>query len=303
MRARRRYNRRTVAESAVTPRALERKLASLARLGVIVLVSVAGGALATLVAARVEAVPMGESTVYFLREREFAKWDESSSIPYQFPHDGFFSRNGWTVHLQRNSGDRSVYAVRSWGIPEASPSSAHVPSWSRVSKPSSDDPRCLEMLEEIAYGWPMKSMVVEVIDHKPNVPHFTPYTPHYTVVAGAVPPARRANMDVLDWFAPPWFTGGLMADPRPIEEIMASFTVGRPPPMFPTRMIPVGFGVNTAFFATLIGSLLFALRVAALSTRAAFRANRGECRSCGHALAGLPRCPECGAEVPRPARA
>jgi len=285
-----------MASSVLTPRVLERKLASLARLVVVVLFSVAGGALTTLVAARVEAFPVGESTVYFLRKQESAKWNESGSLPDQLPHE-FFSRNGWTVYLQRSSGDGSVFAVRSWGIPEPSPSSAHVPSWSRVSKPRSDDPRCLEMLEEIAYGWPMKSMVVEVINHKPNVPHFTPYTPHHTVVAGAVPPARRANMSVLDWFAPPWFTSGLMADPRPIEEIMASFTVGRPPPVFPTRMIPVGFGVNTAFFATLIGSLLFALRVAVLSTRAAFRARRGECRACGHALAGLPRCPECGVAV------
>jgi len=282
-----------VAESVVTPRVLKRKLASLARLVVVVLFSVAGGALTTFVAARVEAVPVGDITVYFLISQEYAKWKESGSLPDQLPYEGF-SRNGWTVILQRSSGDGSVFAVRSWGIPEARPSSAHVPSWSRVSKPRSDDPRCLEMLEEIAYGWPMKSMVVEVIDHKPNVPPNTWYDPRHTVVAGAVPPARRPNMSVLDWFAPPWFTSGLMADPRPIEEIMASFTVGQPPPVFPTRMIPVGFGVNTAFFATLIGSLLFALRVAVLSTRAAFRARRGECRACGHALAGLPRCPECG---------
>ena len=52
-----------------------------------------------------------------------------------------------------------------------------------------------------------------------------------------------------------------------------------------------------------LGSLLFWLAVTAVSVKLpsviqrAARARRGECRACGHPLAGLACCPECGAVV------
>ena len=58
----------------------------------------------------------------------------------------------------------------------------------------------------------------------------------------------------------------------------------------------------------LLGSLLFWLLVTVVSVklpkviRSAARARRGECRGCGHPLAGLQRCPECGVDTPKPAR-
>jgi rubrerythrin len=68
-------------------------------------------------------------------------------------------------------------------------------------------------------------------------------------------------------------------------------------------MIPLGFVINSVFYATVIAAAIVGLRISARETRSLIRARRGECRACGHPLAGLPRCPECGAEVPRPARA
>lgn len=69
--------------------------------------------------------------------------------------------------------------------------------------------------------------------------------------------------------------------------------------LFPSKPIWGGFILNTLFYSGLC--LIVLTRIQRL--RCASRSRRGECRACGHPLARLPRCPECGAEVPRPARA
>jgi len=68
--------------------------------------------------------------------------------------------------------------------------------------------------------------------------------------------------------------------------------------LYPVKPIWSGLVLNICFYA----GVAFAVSAGFRRARAAVRARRGECRSCGHPLAGLPRCPECGAEVPRSAR-
>ena len=67
-------------------------------------------------------------------------------------------------------------------------------------------------------------------------------------------------------------------------------------PVVPKRLVPAkpiwaGFILNTLFYSGLC--LIVLRRMQRL--RAAARARRGECRACGHPLAGIACCPECGA--------
>ncbi|MCB9841888.1 MAG: hypothetical protein H6812_01390 [Phycisphaeraceae bacterium] len=62
----------------------------------------------------------------------------------------------------------------------------------------------------------------------------------------------------------------------------------QPIPLLP---IPLGFTINTLFYATLLFLPLFG--IAALKRYR--RVKRGLCRSCAYDLAGLATCPECGA--------
>jgi hypothetical protein len=72
-----------------------------------------------------------------------------------------------------------------------------------------------------------------------------------------------------------------------------------PRALYPVKPIWAGLLMNACFYA----GLAFAASAGFRRVRGAVRSRRGECRACGHPLAGLPRCPECGAEVPKPARA
>ena len=292
MRTLRRYNSRPVARP-VTLSGLEHRLSALTLWGFLGLVSLAGGALMALVTARVEAVPRDAMDFEFARKRENVKRSESGWRFSVSPDFDMFAKNGWTVVPFLDADGDSIFMVHSWGIPEVAPKDAEVPSWSRVSAPRSEDPRCLVHLAEIVYGWPMKSMVVEVTYPHSSMPR---QARRYTVVGATVPPSWPSEMTASDWLAFPWFTRGFMSDPRPLEEILAaspSFPT-RPGPLFPTRVIPLGFSVNTGFFALLIGSVLLALGLARSRGVRAARARRGACRTCGHPLAGLARCPECG---------
>ena len=63
-----------------------------------------------------------------------------------------------------------------------------------------------------------------------------------------------------------------------------------PRQLFPVRPIWAGFLLNTCFHS----GMAFALSLGFRRARAVVRARRGACRACGHPLAGLARCPECG---------
>lgn len=70
----------------------------------------------------------------------------------------------------------------------------------------------------------------------------------------------------------------------------------RPEPLYagnlpiPLLPIPLGFMLNTLFYA----AILFTLRAAHTMTRRALRVRRGRCPACGYDASDLPRCPECG---------
>ena len=63
-----------------------------------------------------------------------------------------------------------------------------------------------------------------------------------------------------------------------------------PRQLFPVKPIWAGFLLNTCFYS----GTAFVLSLGFRRARAAVRTRRGACRSCGHPLAGLARCPECG---------
>ncbi|MCA9283328.1 MAG: hypothetical protein H6812_01395 [Phycisphaeraceae bacterium] len=59
----------------------------------------------------------------------------------------------------------------------------------------------------------------------------------------------------------------------------------------PLRPLPLGFTINTLFYAALVFFPLFG--ISALKRHRRIR--RGHCTNCAYDLAGLPICPECGA--------
>ena len=71
------------------------------------------------------------------------------------------------------------------------------------------------------------------------------------------------------------------------------------PRALPLRPIPRGFAINTIFYAV----LLWLLICGPFALRRFLRVNRGLCVKCGYPRGELPVCTECGAELPRSARA
>ena len=263
----------------------------------------AGGAFVTLLNARADALPRPGMGWYYdtARSRDLSERrrdGRADATPYEI-----FSQRGWTVALYRRESDGETYMVRSWAGTEAPRAEVVVPSWSRASGPPTSDPRCSIALNELPYGWPMHSMVAEVASGlvKPQPGRGA----DATIVCGIATPTNRSALVASHWLAWPWFSDGFMADSRSIDDWRSAPTWfgAPPPPIFPTRMIPLGFVINSVFYATVIAAAIVGLRISARETRSLIRSRRGECRACGHPLAGLPRCPECGAEVPRPARA
>lgn len=61
----------------------------------------------------------------------------------------------------------------------------------------------------------------------------------------------------------------------------------------PIRPLPLGFAVNTLFYASLLAAPV--LVFAALKRRR--RAKRGLCIGCGYDLTGVDACPECGRQA------
>jgi hypothetical protein len=81
-------------------------------------------------------------------------------------------------------------------------------------------------------------------------------------------------------------------EPSRIGEHAAPFDVAGLSPVWP------GLLANLAFWFAVI----VVCAKGPSSIRGAARARRGACRGCGHLLAGLQRCPECGVDTPKPAR-
>ncbi|MFO0836384.1 MAG: hypothetical protein U0638_15565 [Phycisphaerales bacterium] len=85
--------------------------------------------------------------------------------------------------------------------------------------------------------------------------------------------------------------------PEGMGELVSSFGVQPVGPTFrrwlPIYILPLGFTLNTLFYAAAWFICLFGIR----SIRHALRARRGLCTRCAYDLKGLPPgspCPECG---------
>ncbi len=63
----------------------------------------------------------------------------------------------------------------------------------------------------------------------------------------------------------------------------------------PIEPLPIGFIINTLFYALLLWLLLFA----PFAARRMLRRRRGQCEKCAYPIGVSPVCTECGAAVPR----
>ena len=172
-----------------------------------------------------------------------------------------------------------------------------LPAWSRISQTRGDDPHCSVMLIEIPYGWPMRSMVSEF--YETGIDGISGYQGDIIAVAGT--PMNRG------WFAMPWWTDGFMDRTKSLDQWLGGtvrYEWHDMPRFFPTRIVPLGFIVNSLCYAASFWLAVTMLRTAFhIESRAIrlrignWRARRGQCRACGHVLAATVLCPECGEQV------
>ncbi len=218
--------------------------------------------------------------------------------------EGSRAGNWFGVWRFRSAG--VVHSIRSmsgpgWGDegPDVLPISVStLPAWSRISQTRVDDPYCSATLIEMPYGWPMRSMVSEF--YETGIDGISGYQDGITAVAGT--PMNRG------WFATPWWTDGFMDRTKSLDQWLGDtvryddfYGMHR---FFPTRIVPLGFIVNSLCYAASFWLAVTMLRTAFhIESRAIrlrignWRARRGQCRACGYALAANVLCPECGEQV------
>lgn len=76
-------------------------------------------------------------------------------------------------------------------------------------------------------------------------------------------------------------------------------SIGAQHRLMPDRIAPLGFALNTVFFAIVAYILLIAVR----AFRCSLRSRASRCRECRYPVTGLQRCPECGLETTSRGRA
>lgn len=195
-----------------------------------------------------------------------------------------------SVRVERDSVDPRDAGSRAAMIGE-------LPPWSRAASPPSNDARCALYLSEHVYGWPARSMVAEVVHDRAAE----------RLVSGAAVQSKPNSLWglIIELTRPPWTSAGFM---DLASGAVADTTVRQSPQgverALPLRVIPSGFMINAVVFGVawwifFIGAR-WAWRVERQGIRSrimGLRARRGACRACGHPLAGLARCPECGTVV------
>ena len=163
---------------------------------------------------------------------------------------------------------------------------------------------------EAGFGWPFVCLVgedVEVSDGR--VSPDQPFPPVFVSQGARVHELPTSAGIRLSWLWPPWHTviGGEDAPERAFQMIRLPSGVYQSVPTalyLPTRISWVGLIGNAIVHGTILFVIALCVvwiprgvragvRLLVRDTRAA-RARRGECRACGHPLAGLARCPECG---------
>jgi hypothetical protein len=216
------------------------------------------------------------------------------------------TQNGWRIGVAetRNWGIYQVISVRATQDPALDAQATagppvQIPGWSRAARRPIGDDRDDVFLEEHAFGWPARAMVAE----KGNRAIEAGRGYEYELVLNGVVVSRPSSLTEFArvLVAPP-FTATGYSDRRLMSQAEILRGESQLDIMLPLRVIPSGFALNSTLFAA-------AWWIAFLATRWAWRnesegiqrrlarrrARRGGCRACGHPLAGLARCPECGA--------
>lgn len=206
----------------------------------------------------------------------------------------------WVVDVSRDPAGR-VLSATTWRDDGTAPQAAPPPPpiIGGVELLTDSDRARLSQGDSVVehfYGWPLPAMATTTV-----VLRDASFGDSDLIVVHGAPFERKSGSDwppseVLTWFTLPlvdWaWQRGIAAD--------------RPgPAAFPTRIAGPGFVVNSAIYGGAAVLFYFMLRRGLtwlMRSSATARSRRGECRACGHPLAGLPRCPECGVEPPRPAR-
>ena len=243
------------------------------------------GAIGTIALARYESAVRADIDYHHLRtdhsraRKWFAEWRFTSA---------------GDVHSIRSMSDQGFGE----GGPDFLPFSfSTLPAWSRISQTRGDDLHCGATLIEMPYGWPMRSMVSEWYEPGINGPSGD----HTCII-----PAAGTLMNG-GWFAMPWWTDGFMDRTKSLDQWLGGtvrYEWHDMPRFFPTRIVPLGFIVNSLCYAAsfwlALTTLLTAFHTESRMMRLCignWRARRGECRACGHVLAASVLCPECGEQV------
>lgn len=77
------------------------------------------------------------------------------------------------------------------------------------------------------------------------------------------------------------------------DKVLPAFLKAKPYRALPTRVMPLGFVVNTFLYGSLIGAMTFGVTW----LRRLLRRRASCCEHCGYPVPGLDRCPECGRAV------
>ena len=197
------------------------------------------------------------------------------------------------------------------------------PSWSR---PAGGPPSLSTQLDrvgllEIVFGWPFRSMSCRLanfaeLDSQGSLAEGSTLLFYFVdgIRIPNPPPSSPGggigyHPDLLQW---PWITANdsvpevMLDNPASLtpahlaEEIFTARPPGDIDFALPTRVLWLGFLMNTLVYAALLFALCLATRGGFVSLRCALRVarvRRGQCRVCGYSLEGLSRCPECGAVV------
>jgi hypothetical protein len=187
------------------------------------------------------------------------------------------------------------------------------PSWSRPAARRPDGTRAIDRVSaiDLVFGWPFRALSSRFAyrgQHSPEVPAVQFVVDGVHIEDPPMPESDdifNFHPHLLRW---PWITANdsvpremLVGYSRePLANGIRPCWAGQLDFALPTRVMLPGFLANSLIYAALLFSTPWVLRGSAASVRFAFRntasarARRGACRACGHQLAGLARCPECG---------
>lgn len=244
-----------------------------------------------------------------------ARWEALSRTLRPNPHGHVRHTRHGMPHQTQNGWRIGVSETRSWGIYEVNSVRAtqdlvldsqtpagpplEIPGWSRAARRPIGDESDSVFLEEHAFGWPARAMVAEKGGREVEAGK------RYELVLNGIVVSEPSSLTEFArvLVAPP-FTATGDSERRLMSQAESLRVQSQLDIMLPLRVIPSGFALNSTLFAAAWWIAFLATRWASRHESegirrrlARRRARRGGCAACGHPLAGLARCPECGAIV------